>query len=189
MTVPTKWQLAQHWHASADRGTYAPMLEDLEEPCCFACGWFSERWIKATPKASWERAKLERAHIVASSLGGSDDAANVILLCSPCHRDAPDWHEPSEMARWVWERPERRSKELEEIGDWCRAFQQVPEFGALLAEYEANPDVPDDVAVQRLVDMLWASTQKAGIHAGELSSGTKVAILRDTANRVSRPAA
>lgn len=183
MTVPTKWQLAQHWNVSAERDTFAPMLEDLEEPCCFACGWHSERWIKATAKASWERATLERAHVVASSLGGSDEAANVILLCSPCHRDAPDWHESSAMAIWIAERPERRSKELEEIGDWCRAFQQVPEFRELLAEYEANPDMPDDVAVQRIVDMLWASTQKAGMHAGTLSSGTKVAILRDTAAR------
>lgn len=132
MSVPTKWQLAQHWCASSQRKVFAPMLEALDAPSCFACGWFSERWEKATPKSSWERALLERAHIVPASLGGSDDAANVILLCGPCHRESPDWYEPDCMARWIAERPERGSKELEELDDWCAAAQQVPQFRALL---------------------------------------------------------
>lgn len=38
MTVPTKWQLAQHWLASDARSVFAPMMEDLDDPCCFACG-------------------------------------------------------------------------------------------------------------------------------------------------------
>lgn len=189
MTVPTKWQLAQHWAGSAERETYAPMLQDIGEPCCFACGWYSERWDKATPKASWERATLERAHIVPRSLGGADDASNVILLCNPCHQDSPDWRDPGEMARWIAERPDRSSKEVEELSDWCKAMQGVPEFKALLAEYEANPDVPDDVAIQRIVDMLWQSTRNASMHASALSSGTKVAILRDVATRAANEAA
>lgn len=134
MSVPTKWQIAQHWNGSPDRASFAPMLETLDHPCCFACAWYSERWVKETPKSSWERATLERAHIIPASLGGSDGAANLILLCAPCHRD--------------------------------------------------SPDLPDEVAIRRIVDVLWESTRKAGIHAGELSSGTKVAIVRDTANRV-----
>jgi hypothetical protein len=165
------------------------MLQDVGEPCCFACGWYSEHWDKETPKASWERATLERAHIVPRSLGGVDDASNVILLCSPCHRDSPDWHEPSAMARWIADRPDRSSKEVEELGSWCQAMQDVPEFKALLADYEADPDTPDDVAIRRIVDMLWESTRKAGTHASELSVGTKVAILRDTAARVAAKAA
>lgn len=185
MTVPTKWQLAQHWHASVDQATYAPLLEDLAAPSCFACGWHSEHWAKATPKSSWERARLERAHIVPRSLGGSDDASNIILLCNPCHRDSPDWHDPQEMARWIAGRPDRASKEVEEFADWCDALKQVPEFNELLAEYEADPDVPDDVAVQRIVGMLWESTRRASTHVTEISNGTKVAILRDALTRAS----
>ncbi len=187
MSVPTKWQLAQHWISSPERKTFAPMLQDVAAPCCFACDWHSERWAKATPKASWERATLERAHIVPSSLGGTDDAPNVILLCAPCHRDSPDWHDRSEMARWIARRPDRASKEVEEFSDWAKAAQEVPAFQALLAEYEANPDLPDDVAVQRLVDMLWASTRQASTHNVSLSSGTKVAILRDAVERAAAP--
>lgn len=183
MTIPDKWRLAQHWLTSPEHTVFAPMLEDLTAPCCFACGWFSEHWTKATPQASWKRATLERAHIIPSSRGGSDDPSNVILLCAPCHRDSPDWPDPSEMACWIAQRPERGSKELEEMGDWLKALQQVPEFMSVIADLEANPDIPDEVAVQKIVDMLWESTRKGGTHVTEISSGTKVAILRDTAAR------
>lgn len=190
--VPTKWQLAQHWAASADRATFAPMLEDLTHPCCFACGWFSEHWAKATSKASWERATLERAHIVPSSLGGPDDATNVILLCAPCHRDSPDWHDPSAMARWIAERPERGSKELEELSDWITALQQAPEFDTLLTlvgmGVRMGVDTPEGAA-QDIIDVLWESAQNAGTHVTELSRGTKVAILRDAAERTLSPLA
>jgi hypothetical protein len=179
VTVPTKWQLAQHWYASPDRATFARWLEDLATPCCFACGWFSEHWVKATPKASWERAALERAHIVPASLDGPDDASNVLLLCAACHRDSPDWHKPDEMARWIAERPQRASKEVEELSDWCGAALQVPEFGELLTHVAAAPDFRVDAAAERLVGKVWQSTLKAATHASALSSGSKVAILRD----------
>ena len=183
MSVPTKWLLAQHWQASPDRNTYAPMLDDLADPCCFVCGWYSEHWVKVTPKASWERATLERAHIVPRSLGGSDDASNVILLCSPCHRDSPDWHDPSAMARWIAGRPDRASKEVEEFSDWAKAALEVPEFQALLAEYEANPDMTDEEGIQRILEILRASTRRATTHNVSLSSGTKGAILRDAVDQ------
>lgn len=180
MTVPTKWEIAQHWANSPDRPTFAPMLEALTDPCCFACGWHSERWEHPpTPYSRWKRATLDRAHIVPSSLGGSDNLDNLILLCSPCHVESPDWADPSEMARWISDRPERGSKEVEELGDWIKAMQHVPGFTALLAAAEAEPDLPDEVAIRRIVDLLWESTRKAGIHAGNLSQGTKVAIIRD----------
>lgn len=183
MSVPTKWQLAEHWAVNADRQTYAPMLESLGHPCCFACGWFSERWSKTTPRSSWERATLERAHIIPSSLGGSDAPSNIVLLCAPCHRDAPDWHDASEMALWIATRPERGSKELEDADGWIQAFQAVPGFTALLEESEVGPDLPGDGASQRIVDLLWESTRQAGLHASALSQGTREAILRDATRR------
>jgi hypothetical protein len=189
MTVPTKWTIAQHWADSPDRFTFAPCLVDLGEPCCFACGYYSERWDKGTPYSSWKRATLERAHIVPSSLGGSDDASNIILLCAPCHRDAPDWPDPSEMALWIADRPERSSKEFEDLEGWNKAFQAVPGFADLLAVAEADPDVPDGVAVQRLIDLVWESARRAGLHSGELSQGTKVAIVRDAIQRANADSA
>jgi len=186
VSVPTKWQLVRHWLASSDRDTFAPMLEDATAPCCFACGWFSERWSRPTQKASWERATLERAHIIPSSLGGSDDASNVILLCAPCHRDSPDWPDPSEMARWIAARPDRSSKEVEDVSDWFAALKQAPEFTALLVELEAEPGLSDVEEIERVKGMLWESARRASLHASALSVGTKTAILRDTAARAAR---
>jgi hypothetical protein len=88
------------------------------------------------------------------------------------------------MARWIAERPERGSKEIEDVSDWFQALRQVPEFMTVLAELEANPDIPDEEAIRRIVDELWESTLKGGTHVTAISSGTKVAILRDATARV-----
>lgn len=181
VTVPTKWQLAVHWSVSIERGKFAPMLQDLAEPRCFACGWYSERWLKPTARSGWEKATLERAHIVPSSLGGRNDASNVILLCKPCHEESPDWHDANEMASWIAGRDERGSKELEEFSRWCAAAQHVPEFEALCAEYAANPDVPYDAALRRVRDATRDSARNATTHGTKISDSTMIAILRDVA--------
>lgn len=183
MNLPSKWQLAQHWLASFERHIYAPRFHDLESPCCSACGWFSEAWEKTSPRASWERAKLERAHIVPRSHGGPGTPENIILLCAPCHLAAPDWHEPSEMALWIAERPERPSAGIEEMSEWWEAICGVPEFGELLKAAEGAPGMSSDDAVDRIIAALWGSTLKSSVHAGMLSPGTKVAIVRDVAKQ------
>ncbi|MGA4875408.1 HNH endonuclease [Streptomyces lydicamycinicus] len=112
MSMPSKWEIAQFWEQGRNRDEFAPHLS-LVEPCCFACGWFSECWEEKTPRARWRRARLERAHIVPRSLGGPDTADNLLLLCRPCHEDSPDWADPRQMARWIATRAERPSKEVE----------------------------------------------------------------------------
>lgn len=174
MTVPSKWEIAQHWVNSPDRSTFAPRMYDLGEPCCFACGWYSERWDKVTPQASWQRATLDRAHIVPASLGGADTASNLLLLCGPCHQESPDWPDPQEMARWIAARPSRRSKEFEGLEAWIRAAVEVPEFTDLLASSE-----PGQATVGRMEGFLWEATRQAGLHwSVGLSQGTRVAIVR-----------
>lgn len=179
MTVPSKWEIAQHWAKSPDRDKFAPRMYDLGEPCCFACGWYSERWDKPTARSSWERAALERAHIVPSSLEGSDEADNLILLCPPCHIDSPDWPDPSEMARWIAARPTRSCKELEDWEAWISAAREVPEFYELLSNV-----APGEESERKLTDLIWESARRAGLHWGVgLSHGTKVAIIRDATVR------
>ena len=177
MTVPSKWRIAQHWATSPDRSTFAPRMYDLGEPCCFACGYYSEHWDKDTARASWERATLERAHIIPASLGGSDDASNLLLLCTACHEDSPDWPDPSAMARWIASRPSRRSQEFEEREAWMQAAEQVPGFAGFLASVEHKG--PDHMA-----GLLMESAKRAGFHWGVgISLGTRAAILRDVVER------
>ncbi|WP_373428645.1 HNH endonuclease [Streptomyces sp. B1I3] len=158
-------------------------MYDLGEPCCFGCGWYSERWDKGSARINWQRATLERAHIVPSSLGGSDGVDNLILLCGPCHKESPDWSDPGEMARWLAARTPRRSKEFEEMEAWIAAAGEVPEFSQMLAASAGDPDSAD-----RIVAMLWDAARRAGLHWGVgLSQGTRVAIIRSAVAGVGAP--
>jgi hypothetical protein len=158
---------------------FAPHL-DVDNPCCFACGWFSERWTEGrSPRKAWERATLERAHIVPAGLGGSNAASNIILLCSPCHRDSPDWHDPWEMAVWISNRAERPSKEMEHVDAWLRAAAEIPLFKVALSELIASGG-----AEQKAIEVMRQHTRRAVVHSGELSQGTMEAILRATAREL-----
>ncbi len=179
MPVPSKWKIAQHWEKSPRRRDFAPHLF-LAEPCCFACGWFSERWGRDTPQASWQRANLERAHIVPKSLGGPDGAGNLLLLCRACHQESPDWRDPEQMARWIATREERPSRELETFLAWFAAAERVPDFKDALASV-----VEEEGAAERVSELLRELLAQAGTHFGiGFSPGTREAVLRAAAHEI-----
>lgn len=183
MSVPSKWKIAQHWDESLRREDFAPYLL-LDEPCCFACGWFSERWKQASAQASWQRARLERAHIIPSSLGGPDDASNLLLLCKPCHQESPDWVDPAQMARWIATREERPSRELETFLAWFAAAERAPDFKDALASV-----VTEEGAAERVSELLRELLGRAGTHFGVgFSQGTRVAVLQAAADEINRRA-
>ena len=65
------------------------------------CG-LSVDWAEAE-KLCWRCANetnLERCHIVPRSLGGSELPSNLVLLCSKCHREAPNVSDSKFM--WLW---------------------------------------------------------------------------------------
>ncbi|MGA4840639.1 HNH endonuclease [Streptomyces sp. G45] len=181
MSMPSKWSIAQFWARSPSINQFAPHLS-LDEPCCFACGWFSEHWKKATPQASWQRATLERAHIVPKSLGGPDDADNLLLLCRSCHEESPDWPDRQQMARWIATREERPSKELETFQSWLAAAERAPEFKEAIASIATEPGAYERVS-ERLRDLLG----QAGTHFGiGFSQGTREAVLQAAAREIQR---
>jgi hypothetical protein len=177
---PAKWTVVQYWAGEPiGHEVFAPHL-DVAIPCCFACGWFSERWTQGrSSRKAWERATLERAHIVPAGLGGSNAASNIILLCPPCHRDSPDWPDPWEMAVWISHRSERPSKEMEHVDAWLRAAEQVPLLKVALGEAAARGDSAEDA-----VEVMRRHAHRAVVHSGELSQGTMEAILRATAREL-----
>lgn len=179
MSMPSKWEIAQFWEQGRNRDEFAPHLS-LVEPCCFACGWFSECWEEKTPRARWRRARLERAHIVPRSLGGPDTADNLLLLCRPCHEDSPDWADPRQMARWIATRAERPSKEVETFQAWFAAASEAPEFRDAVASVATEQN-----AQERVMDLLQGLMAQAGTHfAVGISPGTRVAVLRTAAERI-----
>ncbi len=44
---------------------------------------------------------LERCHIIPDSLGGKDEASNIVLLCKRCHIDGPNVTDPEIMWDWI----------------------------------------------------------------------------------------
>ncbi|MFD7705735.1 HNH endonuclease [Streptomyces sp. NPDC059786] len=179
---PSKWAIVNYWATSpAGHDVFAPHL-NIEDPCCFACGWFSERWKSGcSTRKAWERARLERAHIIPAGIGGSDKPPNIILLCTPCHAEAPDWFDPWEMATWISRRPDRPSSEMEQLATWIDAFNEVPQFMGLLREM--GEEEGSEAAV---VAALRRSLNGAVVHGGVgLRKATMTAIVRRAVAEVS----
>jgi len=70
--MPSKKQIKEHWTDwLIDQGKFDSKQELFEADYCFSCGM---------------EEKTERCHILARTLGGSDDVQNLHLLCSDCHK-------------------------------------------------------------------------------------------------------
>lgn len=108
-------------------------LLDLREPTCWACQWFWDGRYDVRSKApsweqlvrAWEKAPLQRCHVVPCSLGGSNAPSNILLMCRECHDLSPNLIHLDFMLDWCkaqswWE---RRTKEIREAAasfgiDW-----------------------------------------------------------------------
>ena len=94
------------------------VIEYFSEPRCWVCGKeydpskhpkYEEK-LQTDPSQLYNLAKvnLERCHIVAHALGGSDtDPANMFLLCGNCHKLSPDTPNPKNFLRWVYRERKR----------------------------------------------------------------------------------
>ena len=59
-------------------------------------------YIKNLWRQKNEREKnLQRCHIIPNSLGGKDEASNLVLLCKRCHADGPNVEDPEIMWDWI----------------------------------------------------------------------------------------
>jgi hypothetical protein len=146
---------------------------DWGEPSCWACGYFAESWESHDADRPlyddlalyWDSAKgLDRAHIVARSQFGLDNAANMALLCSRCHELSPDSRHAEVMLDWI------RSSPRSTLGQhWTEARLIAEGTSAILGD---GP-IPSDADVARAME--WLSP---GSHLGRLSVGTRLALVR-----------
>jgi len=103
----TKAEIARYWLDSAEGLARLPEncgIDYEDEPCCFACGFYAAREHGIGGWAAWNRAALDRCHLVPRQLGGDESPSNLVLLCNRCHRDAPNVGDPEYMLRWIAER-------------------------------------------------------------------------------------
>jgi hypothetical protein len=82
--MPSMDRIVEYWHI--------PMWT------CWRCGDYWES------KPQGQDAPTQRAHVIDRYLGGSDDVANILPLCVPCHRAQPIFCLGEEVRAWAWMR-------------------------------------------------------------------------------------
>jgi hypothetical protein len=93
--LPLKSQIFDHWK---DRLPGLGITIQWGQPGCWACGFhYGARYGIKRPDTGWheilrcwDNIPLQRCHIVPRSLGGTNEVANLFLMCRECHDLAPN---------------------------------------------------------------------------------------------------
>jgi len=118
--LPSHMEINRYWFDKGALPRNAGVVIDSGEPSCFACGWWN--WSDSN-RVPWRG--LERSHVLARSLGGTDDLENLALLCRRCHELAPDTTDVLWFWDWVRTRPSDTpiERELVRVGELLDALQ------------------------------------------------------------------
>ena len=85
LRMPNKAKVYRYWTGPTGDKTFESCgIEIGDFDTCFACGF---------------HLKVERAHIVAVSDGGTNDCENIHLLCPNCHLESENLNEKY---YWIW---------------------------------------------------------------------------------------
>ena len=178
--MPSKYQIASYW---ASKEGYARWpsnrcVMDVGEPACMACGYYRESWDNGKVAARWERAHLQKAHIVARSAGGADSPENFVLLCDRCHAAAPMTVVDRDMIAWCDRRQSRFDQEAAALK------QELPVHELSPADIERLADLSyDDHA--SLLDRAVKSIG-AGTHGSAMTPSTRAAVVAEMARIAAR---
>lgn len=78
--------------------------------------------------------RIQKCHIIAKQLGGSDHCSNIVPLCAECHDEAPDVVDNSEIWRWIREtRPAHYGKMR-----WHQAIKLCLDRGVDLSRFNRD---------------------------------------------------
>jgi hypothetical protein len=94
----TRLAILRHWSPwLAEHGI------ESDEPSCWACGyfWWWRHSNYRTAEAGWNKAPLNKCHIIADSLGGPDSPENLFLMCNECHDRAPNTSSRDAFLKWA----------------------------------------------------------------------------------------
>ena len=104
--LPSKGQIFEFWK---ERLPELGFFIDWGEPGCWASGFhYGTRYDVKRSDAGWceifrcwNGIPLQRCHIVPRSIGGTDDVANLFLMCRECHDQAPNTAIPDIFFEWA----------------------------------------------------------------------------------------
>jgi len=138
-------EIVAYWSRHEDESGLAVDWAEAHK-CCWACG-----------RKKGKR-NFDRCHIVPRALGGPDSAANLVLLCQRCHKQAPNVNDPSFM--WFWLRSRAvpfydTEWIISGLEEYQRLFGKRPFSG------------PNPIDVSELKRMIKKFREQAIIHFGE----------------------
>lgn len=166
MGVPSKAEILEYWKEWLILNCF-----DLGEPSCWACGkWWDDKYdIKNTNitwndiKKAWNKVPLQRCHIIPRSLGGTEDASNLFLMCRECHDLAPNTTSREQFFKWV------------EKQNWA------VRVGKIITDELNTYDVKDD-EYENLINILNSQEFKRwmrdniGLHFNQEGKGAKLTV-------------
>ncbi len=167
--LPSKAEIFEYWK---DRFPDVGMFIDWGEPSCWACGFhYGAKYDIKKPKASWseilrcwERMPLQRCHIVPRSLGGTDDPANLVLMCRECHDLAPNTDSREIFFQWV-------CKQSYLQRDWNKILPAFEIFDLKEENYGVVAEIANFIEFRS-----WASG-KMGLHRPQSNYASRLARL------------
>lgn len=143
----TKGEIFEYWKERLlDLGFFI----DSGEPTCWACGEFwNGRYDIRNSNASyekvlraWERAPLQRCHIIPKSLGGSDEPLNLFLMCRECHDLAPNTSIPEIFFQWA-RKQNCRERQFFRLKQCMKAFDIPTELYSVLSDISKTKEFDD----------------------------------------------
>lgn len=160
MAMPTTRKIRAEWqgsYSSAIAFRLLPLCERVlnnlgddseEHRLCWCCG---------------KRGYQERAHIVARSLGGSEDPENMFLLCADCHVNSPDTVNPRAFVSWV---------NAESVRQHALEMQAIDRmFSSMTPAVKSKSDASE--MLKLLEDVMASSELASTIHSADISNASR----------------
>ena len=156
-------KIIEHWETNVYEGDMGCDWADAHNHC-WRCGK--------------ETNSLEMCHIIAKQFGGSDKVDNFVLLCKPCHKEAPDFNQKDKMWDWIW-----RTSEINHTNfsakELIREYKYI--FGddittQLYAIDRLSIDPKTEKKLNKVLDKHW---KKAGCHGFDISLSTQCYVVKD----------
>ena len=178
--LPTKYKIAQHWATKKKKPSW--LFVDLGEPTCWGCGemWGGDYDVskKTTPKQAWQKAPLERCHIIPEALGGSSGPSNLFLMCKSCHENSPDTTEPKEFFEWCHR---NNSSALVGLGDYYESLVLASRMCKVTVE-EMFRAISKGFSLRDPREVLSKVYETAGTHGFGYSKGTRAIMMKKIYN-------
>lgn len=104
--------------------------------------------------------KLHRCHIIPHSLGGVDNASNLVLLCNRCHREAPNVNDVEFF--WEWLKAQKTP-----CYDMYWIKRAIGEYKDIYNESVFEIFVKYEMNFLELIDYITSQHKDVAIHFGE----------------------